>query len=135
MKKFIVNVFTTTGISLLLLSIIAVFYEAECLYLKTVFQNLGVNIVIHLALLLVHKIQMKYAMFEIALEIALIVGVLLIFGAMFGWFTSTPVWILVIMGIVMYIVSLVLNLLHMQQEAQEINALIQKRNTKIGEIR
>lgn len=130
MKRNIVNVFATTGISLLLLSIIALCYDADCLYLKTVFQVFAVNIVIHLERLLTYKIQIKYAMLETTLEIVLIVGVLFIFGTIFDWFTSTPSWIVVIMGIVMYVVSFVLNLLHMKQEAQEINALIRIRNRK-----
>lgn len=130
MKKFLVNVFATTGISLLLLSIIALCFKAECLYLRTVFQVLGVNFVIHLELFLMQKIQMQYFMLEAVLEVSLIAGALIIFGAIFDWFTSTPIWILVIMGIVMYIVSLSLDLLRMRQEAQEINALIKNRNRK-----
>ena len=37
MKKNIVNILATTGISLLLLSVVALFFHASCIYLKTVF--------------------------------------------------------------------------------------------------
>lgn len=128
MKRNIVNVFATTGISILLLSIVALFYNAEYLYLKTVFQVLGVNMIVHLGLVLIHKIQIKYVVLETALDILLITGALLAFGVLFDWFTSTPIWVLVIMGIVMYMLSLLLDLLQMKKEAQEINELIRKRN-------
>lgn len=128
MKRNIVNVFATTGISILLLSIVALFYKAEYLYLRTVFQVLGVNMIVHLGLVLIHKIQIKYVVLEIVLDILLITGALLTFGVLFDWFTSTPIWVLVIMGIVMYMLSLLLDLLQMKKEAQEINELIRKRN-------
>lgn len=130
MKKFIVNIFATTGISLLLLSITALFFHAQCIYLQTVFQVLGTNIMVHFGLFFFNKLEVKYAVFEIFLNITLILVMLLLFGSVFHWFTSTPIWVLMIMGFVIYIVSIILNLLCMQQEAQEINALIKKRNSK-----
>ena len=128
MKKFIVNVFATTGISLILLSAIALLYNAEYLYIPTVIQTLGANLMIHLGLLLLHKSELKYPILEMALDILIVTVTLICFGAIFGWFASTPIWILVIMSIIMYLISLCLNLMSMKREAQEINALIQKRN-------
>lgn len=127
MKRNIVNIFATTGISILLLSIVALFYKAEYLYLKTVFQVLGVNIIVHLGLVLIQKLPIKYALLKNVLDVILITGTLLVFGVLFDWFTSTPVWVLVIMGIVMYMLSLFLDVLQMKKEAQEINELIRKR--------
>ena len=128
MKKFIVNVFATTGISLFLLAIIARFFGAEYLYIPTLFQTLGANLVIHLILMLLHKIELKYPIFEIALDILTIITTLIGFGTIFDWFTSTPVWILVIMSAIMYGVSFLLNLMSMKKETEEINALIRRRN-------
>lgn len=130
MKKLTVNVFSTTGISLALLSVIALCYQAECLYIASVFQVLGANFVVHIGLQLLHRLEMKYPMLELALDILIITGTLAAFGAVFNWFASTPMWILVIMGVVIYIISLLLNLLSMQQDAKDINALIQKRNKR-----
>ncbi len=130
MKKILTNIFATTGLSLLLLSAIALCYDAECLYITSVFQTLEANVVIHIGLLFVQKMELKYTMLEGVLEIGIIIGVLIGSGAIFQWFSSTPVWVLIIMGIVIYIVSWALNLLHMKQEAQEINELIKKRNRK-----
>ena len=130
MRKFFVNVFATTGISFILLSIIALFFQAKCIYLETVFQVLGANIVVHLALIALRKLELQYAVIEIFLHIALILLALIIFGLIFHWFTSTPIGVLVTMGFVIYIVSAILNLFSMKRDAQEINALIKKRNSK-----
>lgn len=129
MKKFLINIFGTTGISLLLLSIIALAFHAHCIYVQTVFQVFGVNATAHLGLFFISRLELKYAFTEAILDIMLIISMLLGFGKFFGWFTSTPIWILVALGVVMYMISVVLNLFRLKHEAQEINALIKKRNS------
>ena len=130
MRKFFVNIFATTAISFLLLSMIALFFQAKCIYIETVFQVLGANIVVHFGLAVLSKIELKYAIVEIFLHIIMILSVLIVFGSVFNWFTSTPIGVLVIMGFVIYFVSVVLNLFCMKRDAQEINALINKRDKK-----
>ncbi|NLL78042.1 MAG: DUF3021 family protein [Clostridiales bacterium] len=128
MKRFVVNVFATTGISLLILSIVALCYNAEYLCITTVFQVLGANFIVHLWLLLFHKFELKYPIFEMTIEVLFIIVTLLVVGAIFQWFTSTPILVLITMGIVTYAISLILNVITMKQEAQKINLLIKKRN-------
>lgn len=125
MKKGLINIFATTGLSLILLSIIAMFYSAEFLCIKTVFQAFALNVVVYLILLLIYKIEIKYLAVEVAFEIVLTVALSLLFGAIFNWYTSTPLLVLVLMSIAIYVISIVLNILHMKQEADEINKLIQ----------
>lgn len=130
MRKFMVNIFATSGISFLLLSIIALFYQAKCIYVETVFQVMGANIVVHLGLFVLSKLELKYASMTMILHLALIIIMMVVFGSIFQWFTSTPMWVLVIMGFLIYLISAILNLFYMKQEAQEINLLIKKRNSK-----
>ena len=125
MKKGFINIFATTGISLILLSVIATFYSAEFLCIETIFQVFLVNVVAHLTLLLMYKIEIRYLAIEVIIEIFLIVALSLLFGAAFNWYTSTPIFVLVSMSIAIYVISIVLNILHMKQEADEINKLIQ----------
>lgn len=128
MKKNIVNILATTGISLLLLSLVALSFQASCIYLETVFQALGVNILTHLGIMLIKRFELRNIFTEIGLEIAFIVCELLALGRLFHWFTSLPFLPLVCMGAVIYLISLFLNLLQMKQEAKEINLLIASRN-------
>ncbi len=128
MKKNIVNILATTGISLLLLSVVALSFHASCIYLETVFQVFGINTITHLGILCIKKIELRNIFIEMVLEITFIVCELLVFGRLFHWFTSLSFLLLVCMGVVIYIISLFLNLLQMKQEANEINLLIKNRN-------
>ena len=130
MKKFVINVLATTGLSLVLLSVIALFYQAEYLCLQTVFQVFGANAVLHFGFLLLRKLEMKQLLVEIFLGIAMIIILLIVCGLLFDWFSSTPAWVLIPMGFVIYIVSAVLDLISMRQDAREINMLIRKREGK-----
>lgn len=130
MKKFVINVLATTGLSLILLSIIALFYEAEYLCLQTVFQVFGANAVLHFGFLLLRKLEMKRLLVETFSAIAMIIILLILCGFLFDWFSSTPVWILIPLGFVIYFVSTMLNLIGMRQDAREINMLIRKREGK-----
>lgn len=130
MKKFVINVLATTGLSLILLSIIALFYQAEYLCLQTVFQVFAANTVLHFGFLLLHKLEMNRLLIETFSGIAMIIILLIVCSFLFDWFSSTPVWVLIPMGFVIYIVSVVLDLISMRQDAREINMLIRKREGK-----
>lgn len=125
MKKGFINIFSTTGLSLIILSIIAICYSAEFIFVKTVFQVFLLNIVIHLILLLMNKIEIKNLVVEISLQIVSITVLSLLFGIIFNWYTSTPFLLIILMSITIYVISIILNILHMKQEADEINRLIQ----------
>ncbi len=128
MRKNIVNILATTGISLLLLSVVALSFHASCIYLGTMFQAFGVNIITHLGIACIKKIELRNSFTEIVLEITFIVCELLVFGRLFHWFTSLSFLLLVCMGTVIYFISFFLNLLQMKQEAKEINLLIKNRS-------
>jgi len=127
MKKFMINAFATTGISLIMLSFVALAFHAKCIYLETVFQIFVVNVLSHLLIILIRKMDFRSNCLEMTLELISLESELLIFGWLFHWFTSVSVAILVIMGGMIYVISLFLNLLQMKQAAKEINSLIQKR--------
>ena len=107
---------------------VALSYHGSCIYLETVFQTFGVNIITHLGIIIIKKIELRTIFTEMVLEITFIVCELLVFGRLFHWFTSLSFLLLVCMGVVIYIISLFLNLLQMKQEAKEINLLIKNRN-------
>lgn len=128
MKKNIVNILATTAISLLLLSVVALFFRASCIYLETVFQTFAVNVIAHLGIMFLKKMEIKNIFVETLLEIIFIICVLLVSGRLFQWFKSLSFFLLSCMGLVIYLISLFLNLLQMKQEAKEINLLIKNRD-------
>lgn len=130
MKRQCVNVFATTGLSLIVISIVALMYNAEFLCISTVFEVLGVNVFIHLGLFMGNKIEYKYWLAELMAGNFMVISSLVIFGFLLNWFSYVPIWVLVIMGIAVYFLSSFLNLFRMQQEAKEINNLLRKRDIK-----
>lgn len=126
MKKIAANILATTGLSLILLAVIAVCCHAEFLCVGTIFEVLAVNAAIHMALQIVRQMELRSAALEIVTELVLTVGLMLAFGKFFQWFASTPFPVLVLIGTAVYGISLFLNLLHTKREAEEMNGLIER---------
>lgn len=127
MKKISVNILCSTAITLLILAILGAVSGAQFLLINSVFQSLIVNIVIHIGLLFTHRFESSYAILEFMLDIGYMEVVVIIFGAIFKWYGSTPIWVLAIMTTIIYIVVVFLNMVQMRQEVEEINELLQKR--------
>ena len=127
MKKISVNILCSTAITLLILAILGAVSGAQFLLINSVFQSFIVNIVIHIGLLFTHRFESSYAILEFMLDIGYMEVIVIIFGAIFNWYGSTPIWVLVIMTIIIYIVGIFLNMVQMRQEVEEINELLQKR--------
>ncbi|BCJ93743.1 hypothetical protein acsn021_13120 [Anaerocolumna cellulosilytica] len=130
MRRTIINIMSTTGITLVLLSFIGMLSGAKVICISSVFQSLAANIVIHLGYLLTRKFESKYIVVETALDIGYAIIVLISFGCIFHWYTSTPLWMLIIMSILIYIVGLLLNIFRIRKEIDTINTLLKRRNTK-----
>ncbi len=127
MKRFAVNILTSTGMALVALAAIAAVNGAKFLLVDSVFQTLGANVVIHLGLLVTRKFESSYAALEAALDIAWVVLVLVAAGAVFGWYSSTPAWMLVVMDAAIYLAGVGLSMVRIREDLAEINRLLQKR--------
>ncbi|MFC3931634.1 hypothetical protein ACVR0S_07075 [Streptococcus dentapri] len=124
MKKIMTNIFATTGISVILLALIAIFFKAQWLLLLTIFQVLMVNILIHVSLLTRQKWELD-SFLAAVLDLVIIEAILFLAGSLFNW--NTGVWILLLMGLIVYALSRGLDLFYLNKEAREINLLIKKR--------
>lgn len=127
MKKKIVNILATTGLSLIILSVIALMFDAEFLWLSTIFEALLANVIVHVGLAGIHKLELKYFWVEVLLDNSFMIAASLICGSVFNWFTSAPVWTLILMTILIYFSSFFLNIFRVQQDAKEINELLQQK--------
>lgn len=127
MKKISVNILCSTAITLLILAVLGAVSGARFLLINSVFQSFMVNIVIHIGLLFTHRFECSYALLEIMLDIGYMEAVVILFGAIFNWYGSTPIWVLAVMTAVIYIAGVFLNMVQMGQKVKEINQLLQKR--------
>lgn len=127
MKKIIVNIMTTTGITLIILALIAALHGAKFLFVNSVFQSFGANAVIHLGFILTNRYESKYPILESILDITYAAAVIIISGIIFNWYSSTPVWVVILMTVLIYIAGCLVNLFRIREDAKEINELLYKR--------
>lgn len=131
MKKLAVNILCTTGITLVILATIATFCGGSYLFISSVFESFLANIIIHVGLVFAHKFESRYALLEFTLDIGYTVAVVIICGAIFHWYSSTPIWTLTIMAVLIYLIAVLLSTVQMRREVEEINQLLQKGNAKM----
>ncbi len=124
MKKTVINIFAMTGITLVALSLIALLYNASFLCLNTVFQALGVNVLIYAGNIFISRIEINLSLIETGLKIIYSIILVLIFGSIFAWYDSLPIPVLVGFTIFILIVCELLDMLSLRNKVKEINDLI-----------
>ena len=124
MKKTIINIFAMTGITLVGLSLIAFCYNATFLCLNTVFQALGVNILIYAGITLINKIEISLSLVETGIKLIYSVILVIIFGYMFTWYESLSTPVLIVFTAFILIVCELLDMLSLKNKVKEINNLI-----------
>ncbi len=125
MKTLIKNIFATTGLTLLVLGGVATAFGGKYLFISSVFESLLVNVLIHLGLLVISKFESRYYLLEILYEVAYVFLVLIPAGYLFGWYSTTPLWIVVIMGVVVYAMGCFVSIFRVTSDVKEINRQIQ----------
>ena len=131
MKRFVVNIMATTGITLIILALIGALYGARFLCIDSVFQSFGANIVVYLGLILTHRFESKYVILESLLDISYIIVVLFIFGFIFNWYANIPGWLLALMAVVIYLSGCSASIYRMRDDIKITNELLQNRNRQI----
>jgi hypothetical protein len=124
----------TTGATLVILAVFFTIFDIKAITVPTVFQIFGANIVVNFGLLLTQKFECRFVIVEYLLDISYIIAVLVVFGAIFNWYSLTPVWVLVIMAVVIYICTLIISMNKLRKDTEEINKLLQKRKEKMKDI-
>jgi len=132
MRRLITNIMATTGLSVVLLSVIVriLFPEYDLFFSFAVLQIFGANVVIHLGFLVTRKFESKYMILEVILDITYTTIVLIVFGVVFDWFGVTPVYMLIAMAAVINLAAMFLSMARVKEEANTINKLLKKRNAK-----
>ena len=123
-RQRISNCFVITGMALVLLSVVANLYGGRFLCVETVYQVFAASVIIQLAFVLLNHFESKYFLIEITVEMATVLIILVIAGIVFDWYSSIPVWVLILMGVLVYLADSLINVLWMHKEARSINLLI-----------
>lgn len=131
MKRIINNCFMTTGLSLLLLAIVATLYHATFLCIATVYQAFAANLVIHLGLVLLRRFESKYVVVELFVEISYELMILITAGFLFGWYSSTPIWVLILMGLAIYFIGILTDVFRIKTDVEFINSQLKLRKEEV----
>lgn len=125
MKKMILNIMATTGISLVALALIATLYDGTLICIDTVFQMLGLNIVIYIGLYFMDYIEYRYALVETGLKLIYIILLVLISGFVWDWYNNLSGAVLILMTIGIFAVCVCLDTISLLSEVKTINGLIE----------
>jgi len=129
-KSTIINTMVTTAATLVILSIFKIVFNQDYIRVRGVLEILGANAVINCGLLLTHKIESRFIILEYLLDISYIIAVLVVFGAVFNWYSTAPVWVLVVMAVMIYLFAIIITITRIQSSTRKINELLRKRREK-----
>ena len=121
MKEKIKNCLASTALSLILLCVLASIYEGRYLCINTVYQVFLANIILHLTLSLLARFESSYFLVEISVEFALFITIALIFAAIFDWYSSTPLWMLLFLCSLVFLIANIIDLYKMSNKLTYIN--------------
>ncbi len=124
MKKMILNILATTGLALVVLSLVATLYDGTLICIETVFQVLGLNVVIYIGLHVMDLAEYRYAILETGLKLAYIILLVLAGGYVFRWYQNLPGVVLILMTIAIFVVCVGLDAISFLSEVKSINGLI-----------
>lgn len=126
MKKMLLNIWATTGISLVVLALVATLYDGTLICIETVFQVLGLNILIYIGLFLLDCVEYRYAILGTVLKLMYTIALVLAGGFVWDWYANLPAAVLVIMTIGIFLVSVGLDAISLLGEVKSINGLIEE---------
>lgn len=132
MKKMILNIMATTGISLVALSLVATLYDGSLICIDTIFQVLGLNVIIYIGLYFMEFIEYRYAMLETGLKLIYVIMLVLISGWLFGWYNNLSGTVLVLMTIAIFVVCVCLDAVNLLSEVKSINVIIEEERSERG---
>jgi hypothetical protein len=130
-KKTITNTMFTTGASLVILAAFSILFGKEFSYSFVVLQIFAANIVINFGLFMLWKIEIRYLILQYMVDVGYIILVLVVFGFIFDWYSTVPVWFLVAAAAVIYAFAAIITATKFRKDTEEINELLQKRKEKI----
>ena len=128
MKKMILNIMATTGMTLVVLSIVALCYDATVICINTVFQALLLNVLIYVGIYILNHFEYRYPILETGLKLIYVLTLALVCSCFFGWYVNLSMAVLAIMTVVIFTVCACLDTFSLMYEVKSINLLLEKDN-------
>jgi hypothetical protein len=129
-KNIVTYIMFVTGATLVILALFSMIFGVEIHFVPTVFEIFAANIMIILGLFLRSKFEIRNIILEYLVDISYTIAVLVVSGLIFNWYSTIPVWLLIVMAVVIYIFATIFTVTKLKKDAEELNQLLQKRNKK-----
>jgi len=126
MRRMILNIMATTGVTLVVLSIVALCYDATVIFISSVFQSFFLNIVIYIGIYILNHFEYRYPIVETGLKLVYVLALVLAGGWIFGWYANMSAGVLGLMTIVVFGICVCLDTLSLIDEVKAINVLIEQ---------
>jgi len=128
MRKFVLNIFCTTGISIVILALMVILRDWYLPFHIYVLQVVVANALIHTGLWLTAKLHRDNKAIDMLMDVTITAAILITFGWAFEWFALTPIWVLLIMATAIYLAAYALDMWRVREEINEINDILEKRD-------
>ena len=128
MRRTVLNIMATTGITMVVLSMVALCYDASFICISTVFQSLGLNTIIFAGIFLLNQIDFQIAIAETFIKVLYVIALVIISGVIFGWYENVSIFVLVGMSMGILAICVFLDALNIKGEVKEMNVLIEQLN-------
>lgn len=125
-KRVIVNVLATTALSIFLMCLVAIIKGFTLMGIFVPFEILLVNLLAHIGFILFDKINMKHKMLNYIGMLLYLLGIIVGFGYLFEWFVVNEIWVVCIVGVAVFIIALVIDIVKLNRDASEINSKLQE---------
>jgi hypothetical protein len=131
MKRIIEFIIYYTGAVLMIVAVYEVINGEKFIYFNTIFEIFGACIAITLGVYFRNKIiEIRNFILEYIVDFSYTILVVLLFGLVFNWYDTLPVWFLIVLIIVVDIFSIIIVFNKMHKDIEEINKLLKKRREK-----
>ena len=125
MKKTMIHIMATTGITLVVLALVATCYSATVIFIRTIFQALVLNIAIYIGIYFLNRFEYHYPILETTLKLITVLALVLTSGWIFEWYVNMSVFVLVLMTIVIFGICIFLDTMSLRDEVKAINVLLE----------
>lgn len=125
-KRIAVNALATTALSIFLMCLVAIIKDFTLMGIVVPFEILLVNLLAHIGFILLDKINMRYKILNYIAMLVYLIGIIIGFGFLFKWFIVNEIWIVCVVGVAVFIIALVIDIVKINRDASKINSSLQE---------
>lgn len=130
LKTFFTNCFTTLSLNIIALAVVSVVLKAPYILATTIFECLTAHLFIHATRMLMNYLNIKNDLLELIANFSVTLLIVLVFGYLFNWFISVPIWICILIVLFVYIAWFIFCEANTSRDIDFINKKLQLRNHK-----